>query len=82
MGHGLVSDTHLFSSSELGLGYEWGDGIRLPLVRALRVEKNTPWDAGRPQPPLVEILKSPLLQVPAHGKALVPGCGRVSLPVP
>ncbi|GJE84638.1 S-adenosyl-L-methionine-dependent methyltransferase [Phanerochaete sordida] len=36
----------------------------------------TPWDAGQSQPPLRDLLKSGLLQLPATGRALVPGCGK------
>ncbi|KAI0700653.1 thiol methyltransferase 1 [Cerioporus squamosus] len=36
----------------------------------------TPWDAGKIQPPLNDLVKSKILDVPRGGKALVPGCGR------
>lgn len=37
----------------------------------------TPWDAGKAQPPLKEILSNPFLYLPPNGRALVPGCGSV-----
>lgn len=38
----------------------------------------TPWDAGDVQPPLADLIKSGELHLPKTGRALVPGCGRVS----
>ena len=43
-----------------------------------RKDDCTPWDAGKAQPPLTEILTNPMLSFPPDGRALVPGCGRVS----
>ncbi|KAI0030231.1 S-adenosyl-L-methionine-dependent methyltransferase [Vararia minispora EC-137] len=36
----------------------------------------TPWDAGVPLPPLINLLKSSKLSFPTAGRALVPGCGK------
>ncbi|TFK86299.1 thiol methyltransferase 1 [Polyporus arcularius HHB13444] len=36
----------------------------------------TPWDAGKVQPPLKDLIDSRILDVPRGGKALVPECGR------
>ncbi|KAK1230722.1 hypothetical protein PQX77_006172 [Marasmius sp. AFHP31] len=38
-------------------------------------ENLTPWDCGQYQPPLKKFLESEELNLPATGKALVPGCG-------
>lgn len=43
-----------------------------------RKAKVTPWDAGDLQPPLRDLLNSGELKLPTAGRALVPGCGRVS----
>lgn len=43
-----------------------------------RKEKVTPWDHGAIQPPLKDILESGEVEFPRQGRALVPGCGRVS----
>lgn len=45
-----------------------------------RKVKATPWDAGEVQPPLRDLLHSGVLQLPPAGRALVPGCGKVSSP--
>jgi len=36
----------------------------------------TPWDAGKIQPPLRDLIESYRLDLPVSGKALVPGCGK------
>ena len=41
----------------------------------------TPWDAGTIQPPLADLIESSTLVLPKTGRALVPGCGRVSLAI-
>lgn len=46
------------------------------LIGRLRKESVTPWDAGRVQPPLQELLESARLDLPKSGRALVPGCGK------
>ena len=38
----------------------------------------TPWDAGKPQPALTGLIKSGQVEFPRTGRALVPGCGRVT----
>ncbi|OCH88290.1 S-adenosyl-L-methionine-dependent methyltransferase [Obba rivulosa] len=38
-------------------------------------EKVTPWDVGRPQPPLQDLVGSNEVELPKTGRALVPGCG-------
>jgi len=48
------------------------------LVTNPRQEDITPWDAGGVQPPLRDLLLSDKLDWPRRGRALVPGCGRVS----
>ncbi|KAL0576750.1 hypothetical protein V5O48_005240 [Marasmius crinis-equi] len=40
-----------------------------------RKQQDTPWDAGKSQPGLRTLLDSKELDLPATGKALVPGCG-------
>jgi len=37
--------------------------------------KVTPWDAGKIQPPLKEVVEDSGLDLPRSGRALVPGCG-------
>ncbi|KAK7033654.1 hypothetical protein VNI00_012654 [Paramarasmius palmivorus] len=39
-------------------------------------ESVTPWDHGETQPPLKQVILSKELNLPATGRALVPGCGR------
>jgi len=36
----------------------------------------TPWNAGKFQPPLKELITSQMVDLPRNGRALVPGCGR------
>lgn len=38
----------------------------------------TPWDQGEVQRPLRDLIDSRELDLPKQGRALVPGCGRVS----
>lgn len=40
--------------------------------------KATPWDAGDIQPPLRDLLHCGVLHLPPAGRALIPGCGKVS----
>lgn len=47
--------------------------------RACRKAKVTPWDIGTMQLALKELVEESGLSFPRSGRALVPGCGRVSL---
>lgn len=50
-----------------------------PLIhRACRKAKVTPWDIGTMQLALKELVEESGLSFPRSGRALVPGCGRVS----
>jgi len=42
-------------------------------------EQVTPWEAEVIQPPLRELIESGDIAFPTSGRALVPGCGSVSL---
>ena len=48
------------------------------LGRLYRKGNLTPWDAGKSQPALTGLIKSGQVEFPRTGRALVPGCGRVS----
>lgn len=52
--------------------------ILIACFPSFRKANVTPWDAGDVQPPLRDLILSGELHIPNTGRALVPGCGRVS----
>lgn len=61
--------------SLLGLCRVCGNGL---ISRPCRKAKVTPWDIGTMQLALKELVEESGLNFPRSGRALVPGCGRVS----
>ena len=49
------------------------------LIHIYRTQGVTPWDAGGVQPSLIEVVEQSGLSLPTSGRALVPGCGTVSV---